>query len=250
MESNERMTAPIRVHPIIERARGEGRAGLTGLEAAELLRQAGIAVIATRLATTGAAAAAAGRELGFPVALKIASPDIVHKSDAGGVRLGLVNGGEVEAAYREVMAAAAQRCLGARLSGVYVQPMAPAGTEVIIGMKKDAQFGPVLMFGLGGVWVELLQDVSLRVTPISRRDAAGMVREIRGYPLLVGYRGCPPVDTARLENMLLAVARLAQENPSIKEIDLNPVIARGDGAVAVDARVVLEAFSPCHSEGA
>ena len=123
------------------------------------------------------------------MALKIASSDIIHKSDNGGVRLGLADAPQVETAYREIMSEAAQRSPGARLEGVYVQPMAPPGVEVIIGMKKDAQFGPVLMFGLGGVWVELLQDVSLRVTPISRRDAAAMVREIRGYPLLAGYRG-------------------------------------------------------------
>jgi acyl-CoA synthetase (NDP forming) len=228
------------MHPIIERAREEGRAVLTAPEAAELLGQAGVRVIDTRLAGSGTAAAAASKELGLPVALKIASPDISHKSDAGGIRLGLETAGQVEAAYREIMDEAARRVPGARLQGVYVQPMAPPGLEVIIGMKKDAQFGPVLMFGLGGVWVEVLEDISLRVTPIERRDAAEMVREIKGYPLLAGYRGREPVDTACLENMLLALGDLARENAEVSEVDLNPVIAGRGGAVAVDAQVVLE----------
>jgi acyl-CoA synthetase (NDP forming) len=228
------------MHAIIERALREGRPILTAVEAGAILGQAGINVIATRLALSIAAAVSASLELGFPVALKIASPDIVHKSDAGGVRLGLATEGQVEAACREIMDEARQKSPGARLQGFYVQPMAPPGTEVIIGMKRDTQFGPVLMFGLGGVWVELIQDVSLRVTPISRRDAAEMVREIKGYPLLAGYRGREPVDTACLENMLLALGDLARENAEVSEVDLNPVIAGRGGAVAVDAQVVLE----------
>jgi acyl-CoA synthetase (NDP forming) len=228
------------MHPIIARARKEGRSVLNGVEAGALLSQAGVNMVATRLATSGAGAVTASRELGFPVVLKIASPDISHKSDAGGIRLGLETAEQVETVYRAIMDEAGRRFPGARLGGVYVQPMTPPGTEVIIGMKKDAQFGPVLMFGLGGVWVEVLEDVSLRVTSITRRDASEMVREIKGYPLLKGYRGREPVDTACLEDMLLAVGALAQEHPEIKEIDLNPVIAGASGAVAVDARVVLE----------
>jgi acyl-CoA synthetase (NDP forming) len=226
--------------PIIQCARKEGRSILTMPEAAEVLGQAGISVIATRLATSETETEAAAEDLGFPVAIKIASPDILHKSDAGGVRLGLADADRVVTAYHNIMNEAARRSPGARLEGVYVQPMAPPGVEVIIGMKKDAQFGPVLMFGLGGVWVELLQDVSLRVTPISRRDAAAMVREIRGYPLLAGYRGGEPVDTACLEEMLFALDDLVRGQPGIREIDLNPVIAGREGAVVVDARIILE----------
>jgi len=228
------------MHPIIERARSEGRAVLNEVEAVELLEQAGICLVATRLAVSCVDAVAACRELGFPVALKIASPDIIHKSEAGGIRLGLEKTGQVETVFLALIEETGRRFPMARIQGVYVQPMAPPGTEVIIGMKKDAQFGPVLMFGLGGVWVEVLKDFSLRVTPITRRDAAEMVREIKGYPLLAGYRGREPVDTGCLEDTLLAVGRLAQEHPAIKEIDLNPVIAGAGGAVAVDARVVLE----------
>jgi acyl-CoA synthetase (NDP forming) len=228
------------MHPIIETAKKEGRAVLTAVEASDLLRQAGINVLPTRLAVSAAATVTASLEIGFPVALKIASPDIVHKTDVGGIRLGLVNARQVRTVFKAMVEEGKQRFSGARISGVYVQPMAPPGVEVIIGMKRDAQFGPVLMFGLGGVWVEVLQDVSLRVTPVSRRDASDMVREIKGYPLLAGYRGAEPVDTARLEDMLLAVGELAGENPAVREIDLNPVIAGRETAVAVDARIVLE----------
>ncbi len=240
MDSSIRMITPSTMHPIIERARNENRTVLTEVEAGELLSQAGVNIIPTRLAVSSAEAVAASQKLGFPVVLKIASPDIVHKSDAGGIRLGLETAGQVETIYQAIMEEAARRFPRALLQGVYVQPMAPLGTEVIIGMKKDAQFGPVMMFGLGGIWVEVLEDVSLRVTPITRRDANEMVLEIKGYPLLTGYRGRDPVDITCLEDMLLTVGRLAQEYPGIKEIDLNPVIAGSSNAVAVDARIILE----------
>jgi acyl-CoA synthetase (NDP forming) len=228
------------IHPIIQCARNEGRSILTMPEAAEVLGQAGINVAETRLASSAADAAAVAADLGFPVALKIASPDIAHKTDADGVRLGLANATQVKTAFLEITAQAARRFPAARLQGIYVQPMAPPGVEVIIGMKRDAQFGPVLMFGLGGVWVELMQDVALRVTPIARRDAAEMVQEIKGYPLLAGYRGAEPVDTTCLENILLTIDGLARDCPEIREIDLNPVIAGHGGAVVVDARILFK----------
>jgi acyl-CoA synthetase (NDP forming) len=129
----------------------------------------------------------------------------------------------------------------ATIEGVAVQSMARPGTEVIIGMTKDAQFGPVLMFGLGGVWVEVLKDVSFRIVPLTRRDATEMIKEIKGYPLLEGYRGMEPANIKVLEDMLLKVSEFMDRTPEIKEMDLNPVFAYKDGAVAVDARVVLEA---------
>lgn len=212
---------------------------LTEIESKELVKQAGIAVNETFLAASAAEAASFARRLGFPVVLKIASLGIVHKSDAGGVRLGLNNLREVAAAYREIMAAVRSKCPSAAIQGVSVQKMAPPGLEVIIGMYRDAQFGPVVMFGLGGIMVEVLKDVSLRVVPLYRRDAAEMVREIKGYPLLCGYRGQEPVDIRSLEDMLLGVSRFIMKHPGIRELDLNPVLAYCDGALAVDARVVL-----------
>ncbi len=225
----------------IDLARSEGRSLLTEVEAKELLKQAGINVVDTKLATTRDEAISLSQEAGFPVVLKIASADVVHKSDAGGVKLGLTSQSGVVRAYREIMASVAARHPEAHLEGVSVQRMAPPGTEVIMGMSKDPQFGPVLMFGLGGIWVELLKDVSFRIVPLLPRDAREMIREIKGFPLLEGYRGSPPSHLPTLEDMLLKVSSFVEANPEIGGLDLNPVFAYPDGAMAADARIILEA---------
>jgi acyl-CoA synthetase (NDP forming) len=225
---------------LVDKARGEGRTVLTEVESEEFLRSAGIDVVDTRLATSKEEAVSISRELGFPVVLKIASPDIVHKSDAGGVKIGLRTASEVGEAYDQILGAVRQKHPEARIQGVAVQKLARPGVEVIIGMSKDAQFGPVLMFGLGGILVEVLKDVSFRIVPLSRRDAAEMIREIKGYPLLEGYRGGEAVDISRLEELLIKVSNFVEKNPEIRELDLNPVFAYSDGAIAVDARVILE----------
>jgi len=226
--------------PVIDKAMGEGRTVLTEVESKAVLRQAGISIIDTKLATSKEEAISISRQFGFPVALKIASPDIVHKSDAGGVRLGLRTAKQVGKAYEDILAAVSQKHPEARIQGVAVQKMARPGVEVIIGMSRDAQFGPVLMFGLGGILVEVLKDVSFRIVPLARRDAAEMIREIKGYPLLEGYRGQEAVDVSHLEDMLLKVSDFAEQNPEVKELDLNPIFAYSDGAIAVDARIILE----------
>jgi acyl-CoA synthetase (NDP forming) len=225
---------------LIAKARSEGRTVLTEVESKQLLSRAGIDVVETRLATSREEAVSISGELGFPVVLKIASPDIIHKSDAGGVRLGLENARAVERAYDEITQSAKQKYPKARILGVVVQKMARPGVEVIIGMSQDEQFGPVLMFGLGGVLVEVLKDVSFRLVPLAKRDAAEMVREIKGYPLLEGYRGREAVKISYLENLLLKVSDFVEKNPEVKELDLNPIFAYSDGALAVDARVILE----------
>jgi acyl-CoA synthetase (NDP forming) len=226
--------------PIIDKARSEGRTVLTEVESKESLKAAGINVVDTRLAKSKEEAISISRKLGFPVVLKIASPDIVHKSDAGGVKIGLKTASEVGKAYAQILQAIRQNYPQARIQGVAVQKMARPGVEVIIGMSKDAQFGPVLMFGLGGILVEVLKDVSFRIVPLSRRDAAEMIREIKGYPLLEGYRGGEAVDISYLEELLIKVSNFVEKNPEIMELDLNPVFAYSDGAIAVDARVILE----------
>jgi len=213
---------------------------LTEVESKELLKSAGIDVVDTRLATSKEEAISISQQLGFPVVLKIASPDIVHKSDDGGVKLGLETANQVGEAYDQILGAIRQKHPKARVQGVAVQKMARPGVEVIIGMSKDAQFGPVLMFGLGGILVEVLKDVSFRIVPLSRRDAAEMLREIKGYPLLEGYRGQEAVDISHLEELLIKVSDFVEKNPEIRELDLNPVFAYSDGAIAVDARVILE----------
>ena len=221
---------------VLSAARREGRAVLTEIESKEFIGQSGIPMAMARLATSQREAVAIAKELGFPVVLKIVSPEITHKSDVGGVKLGLQSGAQVSQAYREIVAAAP----GARIQGVSVQPMVAQGVEVILGMTKDPQFGPVLMFGLGGVMVEVLKDVAFRLVPLTRRDAKQMVREIRGYPILEGYRGQEPADVEALEDALLSLSTFLEAHPEVKELDLNPVFAYKKGVLAVDARVVLE----------
>jgi len=225
---------------VVDVARREGRTLLTEIEAKGLLKEAGLNVVDTRLARSEDEAVSIARELGFPVVLKIASPDVVHKTDAGGVKLNLKTSAQVAKAYEDIMKSVKEKYPQAKVQGVSVQKMAKPGVEVIIGMSKDAQFGPVIMFGLGGVWVEVLKDVSFRIVPLEPRDAHEMVQEIKGRPLLEGYRGQEAVDIANLEKMILKVSGFVEQHPEIKELDLNPVFAYKDGSVAVDARVVLE----------
>jgi acyl-CoA synthetase (NDP forming) len=225
---------------IIANAIKQRRTVLAEIEAKQVFKEVGVPVAETKLATSRKQAGEIGGEIGFPVVLKIASPDIIHKSDAGGVKVGLKNKTEVEKAYGEIMAAAKQKFPKAKIEGAAVQKMARPGIEIIVGTFKDAQFGPVIMFGLGGIFVEVLKDVSFRIVPIARRDAAEMIKEIKGYPLLKGYRGTEPAHLPSLEDILMKVSNFVERTPEIKEIDLNPIIAYKDSALAVDARIVLE----------
>jgi acyl-CoA synthetase (NDP forming) len=225
---------------IIDRVRSTSRTLLTEIESKALLSEAGVPVIQTRLAMSKEEAIDISKRLGFPVALKIVSPEIIHKSDVGGVKLGMKTSKQVESAYEEILSSVKQKFPHAIIDGMSVQKMARPGVEVIIGMTKDSQFGPVLMFGLGGILVELLKDVSFRIVPLEKEDAREMIREIKGYPMLEGFRGGEPVDISILEEMLLQVSRFVDDHPEIKELDLNPIFAYKDGAVAVDARIILE----------
>ena len=227
--------------PIIDEARQQGRTLLTEVEAKQLLAQAGIPVVQTRLARDRPAAIAVAGELGYPVALKVVSAQISHKSDVGGVQLHLRSADEVGQAYDAIMTSVAKAAPGATIDGVSVQRMAEPGIEVIAGMTMDPQFGPVLMFGLGGVLVEVLKDVAFRVVPINTRDARQMVREIQGFPLLQGYRGQEPADLAALEGLLLKLSAFIEGHPEVAELDLNPIFTYPKGAVAVDARIALSA---------
>ncbi|MBE0416023.1 MAG: acetate--CoA ligase family protein [Dehalococcoidia bacterium] len=225
---------------IISTARKEGRTYLTELESKQILKVAGINTTEIRLARTREEAISLSKEIGFPVVLKIVSPDVLHKTDAKGVKLSLKDEEEVGEAYDEIISSIKKHEPSANIQGVSVQSMARPGIEVIIGMSKDPQFGPVLMFGLGGILVEVLKDVSFRIVPLTRRDAGEMIREIKGYPILEGYRGQEPVDIAVLEEMLLKVSDFVEGRPEIKELDINPILAYSNGALAVDARVILE----------
>jgi len=228
---------------ILGKARKEKRNLLTEIESKELLKDAKIPVVETRLATSKTEAMELAKKMGFPVVMKIVSPDVVHKSDAGGVKLNIQNATQAGKAYSEILASIKKHYPKAKIVGITVQKMAKQGIEVIIGMTKDAQFGPVIMFGLGGILVEVLKDVSFRIVPMTKRDAAEMITEIKGFPILKGYRGQDPADVPYLEELIVKVSDFVDKNPEIKELDLNPVFAYKSGALAVDARIILEPAS-------
>ncbi|UCD22277.1 MAG: acetate--CoA ligase family protein [Chloroflexota bacterium] len=213
---------------------------LTEVESKALLKKAGIPVVEAKLARSKKEAISISNEMGFPVVLKVSSTEVVHKSDSGGVKLGLTNATQVGKAYNEILSSIKQAYPQAQIEGVSVQSMAPSGVEVIVGMSKDPQFGPVLMFGLGGILVEVLKDVSFRIVPVTARDAKAMIREIKGYPVLEGYRGQKPASIPALEKLIVKVSQFVEKNPQIRELDLNPIFAYPDKAVAVDARIILE----------
>jgi len=224
---------------IIEKARKEARAVLTEMESKELLRSLGISTTQMKLAASKEQAITVSKQIGYPCVLKVSSPDITHKSDAGGVKVGLADDAAVAQAYDDIMASCKAKFPAAFIEGVTVQEMARPGLEVIVGMATDPQFGPVLMFGLGGVWVEVLKDVSFKIAPLTKGDAAKAVREIKAARLLDGFRGSEPVDTSALEDILMRVSDFVVKTPQVKEMDLNPIFAYPKGAVAVDARVIL-----------
>ncbi len=228
---------------ILGKARQEKRTLLTEIESKELLKAARIPVVETKLATSKTEAMELAKKMGFPVVMKIVSPDVVHKSDSGGVKLNILNATQAGKAYSEILASVKKHYPKAKIVGITVQKMAKQGIEVIIGMTKDAQFGPVIMFGLGGILVEVLKDVSFRIVPMTRRDAAEMISEIKGFPILKGYRGQDPADVPFLEELIVKVSDFVDKNPEIKELDLNPVFAYKSGALAVDARIILEPTS-------
>jgi acyl-CoA synthetase (NDP forming) len=229
---------------IVEAARRAGRTLLSEVESKQLLGEAGIPVVPTRLATSRADAVRIAEEIGLPAVLKVISPDVTHKSDVGGVKVGLETADQVSSAYDSIMSSTRAAAPTASIEGVSVQSMAEPGVEVIVGATRDPQFGHVVMFGLGGVLVEMLRDVSMRLVPVEQRDARAMIREIKGLPLLQGYRQYPPCDLDSLEEVILGLSRFLEEHPEVRELDLNPVLCYPKGLVAVDARVVLEEPSP------
>jgi acyl-CoA synthetase (NDP forming) len=212
---------------------------ITEVAAKDLLSAHGILVVPTKLAHSSSEAVRLAKSLGLPVALKVVSPDVVHKSDVGGVRLHLTSLSQVSKAYGEIHTTVRSHIPEAMIEGISVQAMAKSGLEVVAGLTRDRTFGPVVMFGLGGIFVEVLNDVAFRVVPLQPKDARAMIRDIRGFPILQGSRGTASIDLAALEEMLLKLSILAEQRPEIHEIDLNPVFAYPMGALAVDARILL-----------
>jgi len=221
------------IEKIIACARREQRVCLLEHECKAILKDIGVPTTSWLVAKSEEEAVSMSEAIGYPVVLKILSPEIIHKSDAGGVKLNLGRG-EVRGAYNELIARFKER----HVIGVSVQEMAMPGLEVIVGATRDATFGPVLMFGLGGVFVEVLKDVAFRVIPVTEGDAQEMMEEIRGYQLLQGYRG-QSADVASLRDILLKVSDLVTAYPDIREVDLNPVFAYSEGSLVVDARMIL-----------
>ena len=225
----------------IEGAAARGHKTLAEREARQIAAACGIALPAGTFAPDEDAAVAAAAEIGYPVAVKISSDDILHKSDAGGVKVGLKDEGSVRQAFRDVMSSARAYKEDARLDGVLVQQMAPKGREVIVGVNRDPQFGPVIMFGLGGVYVEVLKDVTFRVAPVTLEEAQAMIGEIRTARILGAFRGEPAADVDALAECVTRVSQLALDFPELSECDLNPlrVYPEGQGVMAVDVRFGL-----------
>ncbi len=227
------------VREIIEEALREGRSKLHEHEAMAVLREYGLPVPEVALARSRDEAVEAAARIGFPVVLKIVSPSIVHKSDVGGVVLGLETEEQVAEAYDRILANVEKHAPGAEVVGVLVQRMVPKGLEVIVGATRDPIFDAVVMFGLGGIFVEVLRDVSFRVTPVSREEAYEMLGEIKASRLLDGYRGMPPRDKEALADIIVKVSRLMDEVKEIKELDMNPIMSYEKGAAVADARIIV-----------
>lgn len=226
---------------VLETIRTAGRPTL-GLESFGILGAYGVPVVKTVFAKTEEEAIKAADELGYPLVMKVISPQISHKSDVGGIRLSLQNSEEVMAAYREMRESIPKKRPDAVLEGVQMQSMLSGGREVIIGMIRDPTFGPMLMFGLGGVYVEILKDVMFSIAPVNEKEAREMITGIKTYPLLAGVRGAKPSDIGALVDTILRVSKLVCDFPEIEEFEINPmmVFEQGKGALAVDMRLTLK----------
>ena len=227
---------------IIQRFLSAGKTHLGEREGNEILKCYGFQVLPTLLAETADEAASLAEEIGFPVVMKIVSPQILHKSDAGGVVVGLGNKAEVRATFEKIVQRAKAFSPDAQIEGVLIQKMAPAGEEVILGMNRYPVFGPLLMCGVGGIFVEVFQDVVFRLAPIGRNEARRMIRSIKGYKLFQGFRGRPKADLETLEKRMVCLSEMAVNHPEIKEMDINPLLlhAEGNGATVADCRMILE----------
>jgi acetate---CoA ligase (ADP-forming) subunit beta len=225
---------------IFSQAAMEGRKSLLETEAKTVCMEYDIPVTKFKLAKNEEEAIKCAATIGFPVVLKIVSPDIIHKSDVGGVIVGIKNQRDVRTGYKQIMRNVKKHNPDAKIAGILVQEMARSGTEVIVGSIKDPQFGPAIMFGLGGVFVEVLKDVTFRIAPLTEDEAFEMISEVKAYPILKGYRNTPPADLKAITKILVNTSKLVMDHPEIKELDLNPIMVYEKGAKTVDARIILE----------
>lgn len=227
------------VRKVLAQARAEGRQFLPEPEAYEILRAYRFPVLPFQWAKNEEEAVQAAEAIGYPVVLKIVSSDIVHKVDVGGVRLNLANEEEVRRAYRDMLAAVQAAHPEVKLQGVLVQRMVKGGKETILGMKRDPHFGPLLLVGLGGTYVEIFKDIAIRIAPITELEAHQMIQQLRGAPILLGYRGAPPADLEAIAECLMRLSQLGLDFPELHELDMNPLIVfeKGKGAGVIDARI-------------
>ena len=229
-----------KIYKIIDGAKEEGRNFLLELEAEEIFKLYGISIPDSILVEEDNLLIPSSEKLGFPLVMKIVSPQIIHKTDVGGVKIGIKNRDELITAYKSMIVETKEKVSGAEIRGVLLQKMAPPGArEVVLGGLRDATFGSVVMFGLGGIWVEVLKDVSFRVAPVDEKEAREMVKEIKGKKILEGIRGEKPVDFALLYKTIANFSQMLYEFPEFKEVDANPVFLYPDSLICVDARIIL-----------
>jgi acyl-CoA synthetase (NDP forming) len=224
---------------IIQKALEEGRSSILANEAQQICSLHNIPTPRSHLTSNMHEAVLKAKDIGFPVALKIVSPQILHKSDVGGVILNIRNKHELETQYKKMTAEVNKRAPSAKILGILVEKMMPSATEVIIGGIRDNQFGPSIMFGIGGIFTEIYNDVAFRVAPIERIDAWNLIHDLKGSRILEGARGKPPADLEAIINLLLSVSDLITEHDTISQLDLNPVMAYPDSVCAVDTRIII-----------
>jgi acetate---CoA ligase (ADP-forming) subunit beta len=224
---------------IIQKALQEGRSSLLIPESQQICKLHHIPTPVSHVVQNVDEAVTKGNEIGFPVVLKIISPQILHKSDVGGVVLGIADEAALKNAYPKLIVDVRKHNPNAEVLGVLIEKMMPPSTEVIVGGIRDSQFGPSIMFGMGGVFTEVYKDVAFRVAPLDKIDALNLIHELRGSKIFEGIRGQPPADMDALVDVLIDVSSLMLQHSAISQLDLNPVIAYPDGAVAVDTRIVL-----------
>lgn len=229
----------VEIKKLLEEIKDQGREVLTYEESRKIIDLAGLPLNKMALATNAEESIEKAREVGYPIALKIISEDVIHKSDAGGVKVGIKSDEELKKSYEDMMISIKKHYPTAKIDGVSIEEMVK-GTEVLIGSMTDRQFGKMIALGIGGIFTEIYKDVTFRLIPITKEDVKEMMNEIKGKKIFEGFRGLPQVKKEELTNLMLKISKLIEENPIIKELDLNPVVATEKGLITIDARIILE----------
>lgn len=229
----------VEIKKLLEEIKDQGREVLTYEESRKIIDLVGLPLNKMALATNAEETIEKAKEVGYPIALKIISEDIIHKSDAGGVKIGIKSDEELKKSYEDMMINIKKHYPTAKIDGVSIEEMVK-GTEILIGSMTDTQFGKMIALGIGGIFTEIYKDVTFRLIPITKKDVKEMMNEIKGKKIFEGFRGLPQVKTEELTNLMLKISKLVEENPIIKEMDLNPVVATEKGLITIDARIILE----------